>query len=679
MLSFGVGLLALVVGLIALAVAWASYQADRRDHADSVRLTDLADDLALKVRAQWEGEGKVRRLYEPGSLTVSWKQAPEGLTEQWSKIREAAERWPRAGSVDTSAWATSPADLAGEGSEIKDVFSRRVPTDRLVILGQEGAGKTVLLVQLLLDLLVERPAGEGARVPVLFSLASWNPVEESDLFAWMDRRLAIDYEFMGLPAPAPDSSVSRGRALLDRRLILPLLDGFDEIPHGFRMQALMKINEAMVEGQGIVLSCRTQDYRNALSQEPGALGALPVPLERAAGIELQNLDAGIVERFLREGTDEEGFLTGRWRPVTDLLADTAQPIAQALSTPLMASLAKTIYNPRPGDPLSGLPDPAELLADSVAGRPRTRAEIEDHLLAGFLPAAYRRHRGHPCRWTSNDAQAALQFLACHLKDNLNHTTDVEWWKLHRATPRVVSALVVGLPVWITVVVLISWMAASPLPWWGAVATGTIIGSYALVLFCTVLVPRSEPAARIHVPWLSAAGLVAGCCFVGYLEDWGTAFLSLPLVAVVVFLVFGWRATRSADIVTAMDPVSILERDRSTARKIIIGSALVCVVTTIGLATVGLVRTGWDALEGTAWVLLGFPLFGLYVGIAIAFRQTASPALAVACWYFAVRGRAPRDLMGFLADAHERHSVLRRVGAVYQFRHLDLQQHLANRQ
>ncbi|WP_307710665.1 hypothetical protein [Streptomyces sp. V1I6] len=38
---------------------------------------------------------------------------------------------------------------------------------------------------------------------------------------------------------------------------------------------------------------------------------------------------------------------------------------------------------------------------------------------------------------------------------------------------------------------------------------------------------------------------------------GTAFLSLPIVAVVVFLVFDWRATRSADIVTAMDPVSIL--------------------------------------------------------------------------------------------------------------------------
>lgn len=90
------------------------------------------------------------------------------------------------------------------------------------------------------------------------------------------------------------------------------------------------------------------------------------------------------------------------------------------------------------------------------------------------------------------------------------------------------------------------------------------------------------------------------------------------------------------------------------------------------------RRGGTPLYEAAWVLLGFPLFGPYVGVAIAFRQTASPALTVACWYFAVRGRAARDLMGFLADAHERHSMLRRVGAVYRFRHLDFRRHLANR-
>jgi hypothetical protein len=32
-------------------------------------------------------------------------------------------------------------------------------------------------------------------------------------------------------------------------------------------------------------------------------------------------------------------------------------------------------------------------------------------------------------------------------------------------------------------------------------------------------------------------------------------------------------------------------------------------------------------------------------------------------------------MDFLADAHQHHGVLRQTGAVYQFRHLDLQRRL----
>jgi len=39
---------------------------------------------------------------------------------------------------------------------------------------------------------------------------------------------------------------------------------------------------------------------------------------------------------------------------------------------------------------------------------------------------------------------------------------------------------------------------------------------------------------------------------------------------------------------------------------------------------------------------------------------------------------PRDLMAFLADAHEKLGVLRQVGPMYQFRHLELQHRLANR-
>ncbi|TRO66074.1 hypothetical protein E4K73_12770 [Streptomyces sp. IB201691-2A2] len=40
------------------------------------------------------------------------------------------------------------------------------------------------------------------------------------------------------------------------------------------------------------------------------------------------------------------------------------------------------------------------------------------------------------------------------------------------------------------------------------------------------------------------------------------------------------------------------------------------------------------------------------------------------------GSVPVARRGFLADAHEHHGALRRVGAFYQFRHVELQHHPA---
>lgn len=56
-------------------------------------------------------------------------------------------------------------------------------------------------------------------------------------------------------------------------------------------------------------------------------------------------------------------------------------------------------------------------------------------------------------------------------------------------------------------------------------------------------------------------------------------------------------------------------------------------------------------------------------------NTAWPAFATATIWLAARGRLPLSLMRFLDDAH-RLGLLRMVGPVYQFRHADLQDHLA---
>ncbi|MER6847653.1 hypothetical protein AB0A81_26930 [Streptomyces flaveolus] len=69
--------------------------------------------------------------------------------------------------------------------------------------------------------------------------------------------------------------------------------------------------------------------------------------------------------------------------------------------------------------------------------------------------------------------------------------------------------------------------------------------------------------------------------------------------------------------------------------------------------------------------------GVISGLAIAFTQAAGATFRLAHYWLALRGRLPWRLMHFLADAHEHRGVLRRVGAVYQFRHAELQRRMAD--
>jgi len=100
-----------------------------------------------------------------------------------------------------------------------------VPTGRLVVLGEPGSGKTVLVLRLVLDLLGRRRSGDP--VPVLVSAASWDPTV-SGPYGWLAGQLALSYP--SLAGTADPGSVSRRfRMLIDSGLIVPVLDGLDEI------------------------------------------------------------------------------------------------------------------------------------------------------------------------------------------------------------------------------------------------------------------------------------------------------------------------------------------------------------------------------------------------------------------------------------------------------------------
>ncbi|MFI7015419.1 hypothetical protein [Streptomyces sp. NPDC050164] len=94
---------------------------------------------------------------------------------------------------------------------------------------------------------------------------------------------------------------------------------------------------------------------------------------------------------------------------------------------------------------------------------------------------------------------------------------------------------------------------------------------------------------------------------------------------------------------------------------------------------------WLVSGSMAAVAIGLgagPELGLPVGLAFGTFVATGGSL---WWRFvtvrfllAGRGHIPWRLMGFLADAHAARGVLRRVGTVYQFRHLGLQHPLAHR-
>ncbi|HEY1003873.1 MAG TPA: hypothetical protein VGD83_29950, partial [Streptosporangiaceae bacterium] len=149
-------------------------------------------------------------------------------------------------------------------------------------------------------------------------------------------------------------SWSSSEALLAAGLILPILDGLDEIPEQARGPAISRINDALRPAEHLVVTCRSKEYQDTVRPQ----GGVEVTLRAAAAVQLRPLDADTIRGYLWD--DAAGPIArARWDPVLPGLG-TDVPVGQALSTPLMVGLARAIYNPRPGELAGTLRDPAEL-------------------------------------------------------------------------------------------------------------------------------------------------------------------------------------------------------------------------------------------------------------------------------------------------------------------------------
>jgi hypothetical protein len=466
--------------VITLATTVPGLWAQHRGTSDEEQNPTAIASLAKRTYDQWNVEGTRRKLFEPYVMPLSWITADPELMADWKSIvliGRANQKSPG----NERHWATGPSELAGSGANLAAVLDK-VPTRRLVILGEPGAGKTSLLVQLINTML--KPPWTGERVPVLFPMSDWRPLEE-DLLDWMERWLSTGSGLAGRTRNR--NGMTRARRLIESGHILPRFDGLDEIPKAARAAAIAKINAATGFIGEYVLTARSIDYRAAVLPDNGP----EVRLAGAAGIEVCPLTSDDAVEFVRA---DIAAGTARWDSVLERLrTDPLSPAAQALSTPLMAQLARTVYYPRSRSGSPDGDDPGVLLDKQRFPHP---ASVEAHLFDGFLPAAYSSpNSGASSRWSADQARGWLMFLARHVPDG-----NLEWWQFQRLVPRWLPAVAIGVSVGVCCLLGFSF----PLSRGFGVGSGAGIVT---IVVAGALVRRLRGSTEYHITRALVGGLV----------------------------------------------------------------------------------------------------------------------------------------------------------------------------
>ncbi len=240
------------------------------------------------------------------------------------------------------------------------------PARRVVIVGDAGAGKSMLSVLLTVALARRRrdsPEGHRAhlQVPVRVEANGWDASQHITFARWLADQLVVRYRCRRAVADA----------LVDNDVVLPIVDGVDQMDTSEpldRAAALFgHLNHAPWDRRAVVVVCRTDALTRIRDRAPhaGLHGARTYHLEPLTATEiydrLQQRALAVYER------------TAPWDPVLDRLVEHPEgALATTLRTPLMLTMAATALDPDHGSVdathLATLGDPAAIRVTLYAAR-----------------------------------------------------------------------------------------------------------------------------------------------------------------------------------------------------------------------------------------------------------------------------------------------------------------------
>ncbi|KAA3661459.1 MAG: NACHT domain-containing protein [Chloroflexi bacterium] len=530
------------------------------------------------------------------------------------------------------------------GTPIVDVYDEAGGT--LLIMGEPGAGKTTTLLQLVSQLLERAELDESKPIPVVFGLASWP--EGQPLGTWMVNALSNNYE---VPRQL-------GQIWLQNGVLLPLLDGLDEVDVERREACAQAINQFRRTRPSLAtaVTCRSRDYE-----------ALTTDLMLAQAVVLQPLSMDQIDDYLAS--------VGKRLAGLRAALQTDGTLRELAESPLMLSIMTLAYYRMP-----------ENAAISLGERGMGR-----QMLFEVYVERMARYRDGDKLYAPSDTTRWLSWLAAEMYKHNQTLFFLEglqpsWLKrpLQRSFVKRLQRLLGGI---IGAVGVGAGLLGLLLSGWDVLVIGGLIGLVTVVITAIFgIIPPFRPIKWRQVetveavgwswPWSLLGGSLGalGGMVVGGLALWLSGLLhvaeNVPWMLLLPVLGAGLlvldRALLQNDMKIRTQPGEGINHSRLNSVRVgVVTGVLTAVVLTLSLVVANFLEISFQwgellpFLLGTA-VYLGVIGGLMHGGLAVLQHRQLVKLLHQ-------DGLVPDDYVQFLDYAAER-SLLRKVGGGYMFVH-----------